>query len=385
MSILSRTQIRMLVEHPSQWCASIFLPTHPAGRESQQDPIRLKNLLDEAEERLVEDGLRAPEARDLLKPGRDLLDNSQFWRHVSDGLAVFLAPDLFRHYRIPYRFESLVVVGDRFHLKPLLPLLSGDGQFYVLAVSQNDVRLFQATRDSIGVVELEDVPTSLAEALRFDDPERQLQFHTGTGMPAGTGRRPALFHGQGIGVNESKEDILRYFHKLDRGLTDLLQGERTPLVLAAVDYLHPLYREANSWPGLLQEGITGNPDEWSAAELHRKGWALVEPRFEAEQEEAAARYKEAFGTGLASDDVRRIVPAAAYGRVDTLFVAVGEQQWGQFDESTGEVDVHEEAHPGDRDLLDLAAVQTLLNGGTVYAVGRERVPGQGRLAAIFRH
>jgi len=47
--------------------------------------------------------------------------------------------------------------------------------------------------------------------------------------------------------------------------------------------------------------------------------------------------------------------------------------------------LHEEAKPGDEDLLDLAAVQTLLNGGTVYAVELEKVPDGASLAAVFRY
>jgi len=48
-------------------------------------------------------------------------------------------------YRLPLEFESLVVVGDRVHLKPLLSLFFGDRYFYLLALSQNQVRFFQAT------------------------------------------------------------------------------------------------------------------------------------------------------------------------------------------------------------------------------------------------
>jgi len=42
-----------------------------------------------------------------------------------------VASDLFRYYRLSLLFEELVVVTDRFHLKPLLPLLSGDERFMV--------------------------------------------------------------------------------------------------------------------------------------------------------------------------------------------------------------------------------------------------------------
>jgi len=36
-------------------------------------------------------------------------------------------------------------------------------------------------------------------------------------------------------------------------------------------------------------------------------------------------------------------------------------------------------------MLDLAAVQTWLNGGAVYAVEPGAVPGAGELAAVFRY
>ena len=75
--------------------------------------------------------LRPPEARKLLEPAKKLIEDYDFWQQQSDGLAMFLAPELFRHYRLPLSFEELVVVTDRFHLKPLMPLLSDDGQYFV--------------------------------------------------------------------------------------------------------------------------------------------------------------------------------------------------------------------------------------------------------------
>jgi hypothetical protein len=50
---------------------------------------------------------------------------------------------------------------------------------------------------------LEDVPTSIAEALKYDDPEKNLQFHTGT-TGGGGGERSAMFHGQGAGNDEQE-------------------------------------------------------------------------------------------------------------------------------------------------------------------------------------
>jgi hypothetical protein len=100
---------------------------------------------------------------------------------------------------------------------------------------------------------------------------------------------------------------------------------------------------------------------------------------------AVAQYQQLANTERASKDVRAIVPAAHYGRVDTLFAAVGLQLWGAFDPQRDTIDIHEKEEPGDEDLLDLAAVQTVLHGGEVYAMELDKVPDGVPLAAVFRY
>jgi len=51
------------------------MPTHRAGTETRQDPIRLKNLLSRAREQLVDGGLRSTEADGILEPARLLLED----------------------------------------------------------------------------------------------------------------------------------------------------------------------------------------------------------------------------------------------------------------------------------------------------------------------
>lgn len=387
MSLLSKSELKTLMEQHGQWCVSIFMPAHRAGVEVQQDPIRLKNLLVHAEERLIESGFRSPDARELLKPAQELLERAGFWRRQSDGLAIFVSQDIFRPYRLPHGFQELVVVAERFHIKPLLPLFTGDGRFYVLALSQNELRLLQGTRYSVGQVDLENVPESLAEALKWDDPERRLQWHTRAGTTT-DGTRAAIFHGHGVAsADDPKDYIRRYFRQVDNGVSDLLRDERAPLVLAGVDYVLPLYREANTYQHLLEEGVTGNPEELTAEELHKQAWTILKPYFQRERKQGAAQYRRLAGaeSGLASNEVQEIVPAANHGRVETLFVALGFQRWGSFDADTNTLHLHEEAKPGDEDLLDFAAAHTLLNAGTVHAVEAGKIPGGPPLAAVFRY
>jgi hypothetical protein len=382
MSLLSVNEIRILIEKSLGLCISIFMPTHRAGEQIRQDPIRLKNLIREAQSRLTDTGLTSKETKELLKPVRELLRDDFFWQHQSDGLAIFSSAGLFRCYRLPLSFDELVVVTHRFHIKPLLPLLTSDGRFYILALSQNKVRLIEGTRYTASEIDLEDMPESLADTLRYDS-ERNLQLHTAA--PVGKGEQSAIFHGHGAGTDDAKANILKYFRRIDASLTRLLRGESIPLILAGVDYLLPIYVKANTYPYLLDEGITGNPEELSIEELRNRAWAVTEPYFRKGRTEVLARYKQFSGMQQASSDLTKVVPASYNGQIEVLFVAVGVQSWGTFDSKKGQISLHKEVQPGDEDLLDFAAIHTLLNGGVVFAVAPEQMPDRANVAAVFRY
>ncbi len=374
--------LRLLLEKEEQWCVSIFMPAHSVTTRVQEDQIRFKNLVREAEDKLKE--LGSDQTDVLIEPARKLLEDRPFWHHQSDGLALFLSKDLVRPYRLPIKFDELVVVTDRFHTKPVLPLLTGDGRFYMLALSQKDVRLFLCTKFSVSEVDLKGVPRSLEEALRYDAPEKPLQFHAHTA--SGLGKRGATFHGHGIGIDDAKDHILRFFQELDRGLQNVLTEERAPMVVASVDYLVPIFRQATAYPRVLEQGISGNPEGVPVEDLHRKAVEIVAPDFEREIHGRVAMYGQLANTGKAVSHVEEVVKAAYHGRIDILFVPVGFQQWGDFDSSSEEVRLLEEGEPGAGDLLDFAAAQTLLNSGTVYAVNPEDMPhGNGAVAAILRY
>lgn len=383
MDRLTIDGIEELMETQDGVRVSLYMPAQRKSSETRQNPVRFKNLMNKAEEELVGCGLRTPEAKEFLERADKLLHDNNFWQNQSDGLAVFLAEDVFRFFRLPSPFPELVIVGRRFYVKPLLPLVSSNGKFYILAVSLNELRLLECTRYHVTEVDVENVPRSLAQAMKYDDPQKQLQFHTGA---AGTrGGRPAMFHGHGVGTDDKKDKIIEYFRQIDKGLQQTLHESDAPLVLACVDYLFPIYKEVNSYPHLVDNEISGNPEGVRGEELKEKAWNIVEPLFRKAQEEAAAEYKRLAQTERASGTVEEIVPAAYQGRVGSLFVALGSQTWGRFNSSTYETIIHEKAESADEELLDLAAVQTILHGGTVHAVQPDEMPDHGTLAAVFRY
>jgi hypothetical protein len=378
---VTREQIRELVLTPGRPCVSIYMPTFRGGAETLQNPIRFKNLLRSVQERLEEMGIRDG---GLTAPLRDLLDDPPFWQAQSEGLALFRSPELLRIHRLPTTFDELAVVEDRFHLKPLFSLLNGDGRFYVLALSVKSIRLIAASRHSARELDLPGVPRSLPEALGVLT-HQVTQFKTGPRNKA-VARAP-VFHVHGGAEDDLKTEILNFFNLADKALLKHLDRD-APVVLAGVEYLLPRYKETTEHPKVLEEGLIGNADFLSPDELRDAAWEIVEPYFLADRHRAAERYGDLAGTGRATSRYEEILPAAHDGRIDTLFVARGVRLWGKYDGTGREVLLQEEQaaqRNGSEDLLDLAAVQTFLNGGTVYAVPQQEVPSGQAMAGIFRY
>lgn len=373
---------KRLAAHNEFPAVSIHMPTHRVSIETKEDRIRLENMLKEAKKELEKSGMRHVD--DFLAPGNSLLDDPEFWRHMDHGLSLFMARDFSAMWRVPLPLEETFHFGRFFQIKPLLPLLTGSGTFYVLALSQNEVGFYRGGRDGLEPVYLTEVPGSLAYALRFDEQETQLQHHTGTGGQGG--RRPAVFHGQGVGTDDTKDRILRFCQAVDKGLHDFITPTGAPLVVVADKTVLPIYAQANSYPGLIEQGVTGNPQNMTEQELHTKAWGLVEPVFLKDQIQAAAAHEENAGSERTSTELADILKAAVQGKVDSLFVDQSGKIYGTFDPDTLEVHVHGAREEGDAELLNRACALTLAGGGTVYAVPSGQVPGGGivPIAALYR-
>jgi hypothetical protein len=385
MSVLTRPQVEHLAAGGEGLHVSLYMPTDRVGAATEQGPIRLKNLLTRVTRDLAARGVKSLEIAHMLEPAEEVVADAHFWQHQADGLAIFLTQDGMRSFRVPLAFPEFALVADRFHLKPLLPLLSGDGRFYLLALSLGRVRLFEGSRDTIRELDLEDVPESLRDVVGYDWEERSLQFHTGTGLGGEGGMRRAMFHGQGSPKDDDKPEIERFLRQVDEGIRGIIGTEHAPLVIAAVDYVADIYRGVTKYPDPLEETVSGNPDELSADELHGRAWPVVAPRFRERRAVAEARWQELLPRNRAGTDLREILRAAHDGRVETIWVAVGLQRWGDFDPDTRRITLHKQHVPGDRDLLDLAGIEALIRGADIFAVPQEEVPGGGAIAATFRY
>lgn len=384
MDNFTKDDLNTLMSYQDQLCISIYMPTIVKGKETRQNPVRFRNILRSAENSLSALDLHEESEKIIESAGAAVQSEINFWQHQSDGLAVFITDNAYYYYRLPVSFNELVVVSDRFHLKPLYPLCIHDDRYYILALSQNDVRFFKAGKHHIQSIELTDVPKSLSESLASRESEKELQFRT---VGGDSQDQTAIYHGTGAGDRDKVREILHFFRDIDKGVSGYLSEETSPLVLAGVEYLHAIYEKANNYNFITENGLHGNPEKLSPEELRAKTYSLVKPVLESSRKKAIERYRElsAQQNDLVSDDILVILKAAYEGKVDLLFVKIGVQIWGRFEPKSGILTTHRNQQPGDNDLLDLATAYTVMNNGSVFTTSGEDSQITSDLAAIFRY
>lgn len=372
--MLKKESLLKMAEVRDKWCVSLYMPINQI--EVQKNRIRLKNLWFEAEKKLLQLEMNPLKAKRILAPIEMIIDHSDFWQNRKDSFAAFFTKDSFVWYSVPYPLKELVVVTDRLHLKPLLRSATETRRFFLLTLSQKQIKLFEASEFGINEILLKGMPRSVG--FNPEGETKQLQMHS-------SGKGSPVFHGQG-GIEENKKTrILETFRKVSKVVDNFLKNEEIPLLLAGVDFLHPIYQEVNVYPHLVEKGIIGNVDELTPKQLLEKAFPIIQPMFRRDREIAMEMYQEKTGTGLTSENFIEIFKAALNGRIETLFVPIGKQQWGDFDKTKNELKIHHKPKPGDKDLLCVVSTKTLTTGGRVFAMLPEQMPNNATVAAVMRY
>jgi hypothetical protein len=383
MDLLIPADLVQLSQHDEAVHLSLFMPTHRFGRGVEADQIRWKNTLTAVDGVLADRGMRRPDVDSLLAPAWRLHRDAMAWQYMSDGLAVFLSPEWQQTLRVPVDLPELATVGDRFVVGPLLPIL-GDEHFLAVTVSQRQVRLLEVTRYRVEEVMLGDVPGSLRDVVTPAEPRSDTMAWSTS--PAGRGG-PAVFYGHGAADEHFKKDeIERFLRQVAAGLDDYLAGQDLPLVLIGLDYLVSTYRDITRYPHVLDEDVRTNPDQLDPDALHEAAWPVIAQRLAADKQRVVDRFEELHGTGRASTDPAKIEAASADGRIDTLLVTTSPSCWEQAGaESPRVLQLGADETFAHCERLDRAAVDTLTQGGHIYAFSKTTVPGGGDVAAVFRY
>ena len=367
-----------LVREHGQACISIYTAPLLGVDAEKHDLSRLTALLRSIQASFPHDGLTVEAAEEILKSHWHLLREGETIHPRTQTLAIFMNNNFFGCYHLPLPTPEHAVVGREFHIRPLLSQISTNDRFFVLALSQKHVRLYQGSYHGLIERTVEDVPENLHEDLSGRSFEHGYESHTAASPISGT--KGAIFHGAHV---DRKEELLHFFRSINHGIVNSLKGQQFPLIVATVDYLFPIYKAANTYPHLLEDPIIGNPDLLSLNELRAAAWQIVENHGSKARDRAFAVYHEHINTPLSSSNLREILIAASRGLIRFLFVPPAGERWGSI-VPPETVHVHAEQEPGDEELLNLAAILTIRHGGHVHVIPSGQLREGADVAAVFR-
>ena len=214
---LPRKQFEKLAEHKEPFCTSIYIPMFKSGKELNQglSEAYLKSSIKESVLSLKNQGMADKEAELYVEPLKKLLSETDLWRNPVDGLAIFLSTQYgLQYYRLPIRFEVQYYVSDHFLLLPLLAMYEPETSFYLLALSQDHVKLYEGNTFELRNIPISELaPQKLEDTVGSDYEQKMLQVRSGHMQ-----YEEGSFHGHGEGKDDESKEVKYFFREINKML-----------------------------------------------------------------------------------------------------------------------------------------------------------------------
>jgi hypothetical protein len=353
------------------------LPPYHRGEPAGSPAALLKSNLQELLHQLNERGVSKSAREELLDPLEHLAEHTELEKGSHWARVIFRSPEVFEQFLLSQPVRASLHVGGSFFIRKSVGDLGRPRVFYVLALSQTHVGLLRCEGVQAEPVELpKGVPSTIEEALAFEPPDHDLENRSSAGGSAGAMRRIRF----GTGSEHEKERAyLEHFYQIvDRGLQPLVREPDTALILAGVEQDVSAYRGVSTSAKLLDQEIAGSVDvARDHAEILQKAYRILRAEHLKRQAAELAVSRERVGAGRFSTDPRTIVKAAFDGRIGELYLNETAENVGNFKRDGY-------AGFGKEDLLNLAAVQTVLHNGKLCEVPAEHMPERTAAFAIMR-
>ena len=385
MKTIEHTDLSELMAVDSDCCISIYLPTHHSGREIRQDSIRLRNLADEAGEKLQALGEAGRPLRKKLDALAERLASTAIGAHRGHGVAIFVSPETEQVRQLIAEPEPGAFVQQQFEILPLLRQQHLGRSWHVLTLSREVAQLYEGSFGTFSEVTTDEFPLHADEVVGVRDPEEQLKF----AAHRTTAGDNTMFHGHGEGEVKIDSDRDHFLAGVGQHLNNVLKqgvSKDSPLYLVATQEVAGHF--TSRCDVTIDEIIHASPDGLSLVEIHDRVQQAASKSQSTRRDALLERIGTAKAEGRGSDELNMILRSAQEGRVDTLVVFGNAPILGTYDEQLQTADIKaNQADGSDKDLsrsdlINLAAMWTLANSGEVECVDPDAEPS---VAAILRY
>lgn len=371
VDIPTRQDFAELAQHRNAASVTIYISAAGTGSRAivhdvEAAKVALRSALNEAVAELTEAGLGRVDRDQLFAHGHELASDLDFWGTGARSLAIYVSPEGLRAFRLMNELDSGWSTGDRFDVGPMLRAITFAHTGYVLALAAGAVRLLHLdAAATCRPVELTALPEDAADVLTRDPAVGRFNRHRADGT---LGPKP-----------EQK----RYVSLVEEAVAAAIPDQYAPLVLAAAHDLDPAYREANTHPRLLEQGIDANPGSLSDEDLEQRTRVILDEHYG----QRIRTWVEEFGTlrahGRATSQLSEVAREAWAGQVAEMLFDINADQEGIIDEY-GSIDFAEESGATTYRVVDDIAMQVWSAGGRVRAVRADDLPDDSPVAATLR-
>lgn len=363
---MNRHDINILAAERGYPCLTITLPTHRTSPDNRQDAIRLKNLAGQAVERITgEVGRR--EADGLVRQLDQLVERVDHQYNL-DGLALFVHAHMMHIQRLPFTLPERVIVDETFFLRDLVYAFNRSPRYWVLALSEQTTRLFEAVRD--------DLEENIAGS----------PFPMTYGERGGEGiapREPAL------NTSQLRDDYRRaFFRNVGQAFAPYMAEDQLPLAIIGVDRAQSFFREVTSYDDAIVGTVLGNHDTTSTHELGKLVWPQVREGLAARRARIFDELGTAVGGQRSASTLGEVWRCAEEGRGATLVVEESYHEPATIDERGLLHPLPAGAALGPADLddaVDEVIAVVLDKGGRVVFVDDGSLDAHSRIALILRY
>jgi len=361
---MNRHEIQLLQKISDYPALTITLPTHRTSPDNRQDPIRVKNLADQAASHLLTEFSKRDIAP-LLNRLEELTQEIDY-RHMLDGLALFVNRDFARAVQLPFSLKEHIHVGETFLTRDLVFAMNRTPRYWVLVLSEKPTRLYEAVRDDL--IEIQD-----------------------GGFPIkheGPGGEQSLPGGFGIKKSAYRDEYHRkFFRQIDANLKPFLADDPLPLIVIGVDRFLAFFNEVTDNKNLILTTLQGSHDKTSSYELGKLIWQQVKDALAEQRRQVLSELDKAVGERKSTSTIGEVWQLAKDGRGHLLLVEKDFHFPAKVDETGRHLTPADDSTAPDvmGDAVD-EIIETVLNKqGQVVFMENGQLETHQRIALILRY
>jgi len=356
-----KEQLQKLATEKNSPCVTISLNTKRTHPDNAQDELNLKNLLNEAEERVINEFGKRPVA-DLLEKIESVIEEIDV-NYNLDSLHLFLSNDTQEIIKSNWETSNRGVhISDTFAIRSLIKSYNRSESYLLMLLSQGGVQLFEAiNEDVINEVKNDDFP--------FSD-NKHYNTHADRGSDS-----------------KHLDDLVREFlNKVDKALVKVHNETGLKCVVITTEDNFSRLQQVADNPGVYLGCALIDYNNVATHQIVKQSWEIVEKQQKQRRTEAITEMLEAVSQGKVFTDLQEIYQASIDGRADLLIV---HQDFSQAvimkDERTFELTDDSSTPNAIDDISSVIAWEVISKGGRVIFTLQDEIKDLGKIVLKTRY